>query len=69
MLYKKYHRNFVRQFKIGTDFSYNNTIDVVKVEPYYHAGRIKIESDRYYLVLVFPGGRIDCKIKIEENAI
>ena len=44
MLYKKYHRNFVKQFKKGTKFVYrinytsslfNDIVDVVVTSPYY----------------------------------
>jgi len=36
MLYKKYHRNFVRQFKVGVEFIHRSlqTINVVTNKPF-----------------------------------
>ena len=56
MLYKKYHRNFVRQFKEGTKFRRNirkPLVDVVKKEPYvsiYYEVRIAGSKDDWILV-------------------
>lgn len=64
MLYKKYHRNFVRQFKEGTEFRYKTYRDVVLKEPHFDYGCIRITGDKYYLVLVYSSGRINYNIKI-----
>lgn len=66
MLYKKYHRNFVRQFKKGVKFSYKtyNKVykDIVEREPYYD-GRywrrnIRITGSKNDLFLIFPSGQL-----------
>ena len=69
MLYKKYHRNFVRQFKKGTkftEFDYKTYRDVVEIEPYYDYGNICINGNRYYLILVHSDGTTNHQIKIEK---
>ena len=55
MLYKKYHRNFVRQFKEGTKFKWKtrNLVDIVRNEPYvsiYHEVRITGGNSDWILV-------------------
>ena len=62
MLYKKYHRNYVSQFKKGTKFRWNTeNSEVVVIEPYfsndYH--EIHISDVKYGWVLVFSGGKIN----------
>lgn len=72
MLYKKFHRNYVRQFKKGTEFSYETHRDVVNKEPYTlinWGNHIRITGIYYGLVLIYSDGRIDYSIKIEEHAI
>ena len=73
MLYKKYHRFYVRQFKKGVKFSYKTYRDVVEVEPYYRPyfdnGGIRITGNKYYLVLVHLDGTTNYNIKIEKHAI
>lgn len=75
MLYKKYHRNYVSQFKKGTEFSYKTCIDrdtvrdIVKKEPYYNHGNIRILGIRYFLVLVYSVGTTNCNIKIEKDVV
>ena len=69
MLYKKYHKNFVSQFKEGTEFNYKAFRDVVEREPHYDYGSIHIVGNTYYLPLVYHNGRINCNIKIEKDAV
>lgn len=45
MLYKKYHRNFVRQFKEGAEFEYTSRI-YHTTDQYYCTGELMIELDR-----------------------
>ena len=59
MLYKKYHRNFVKQFKKGVKFRYQSYRGVVTRKPYYFAERIAIDCNFYDWVLVFPNGQLD----------
>ena len=77
MLYKKYHRNFVRQFKNGVKYSYkdyNNVYkDIVEREPYYD-GRdwrrnIRITGSKNDLFLIFPGGQLVEVEIIKRNAV
>jgi len=52
MLYKKYHRNFVKQFKIGAKFRWSGSDRpyMVEVEPFYSKGNNCIEvSPGHYL--------------------
>lgn len=67
MLYKKYHRNFVRQFKRGVKFiagcgSISNEFRVTR-EPYLpdsSSSRIYVEDGKLYTwTLVYPGGRVN----------
>ena len=77
MLYKKYHRNYVRQFKKGIKFSYktyNNEIckDIVRIEPFYNDIKdksIHMTGSKYGWTLVYCNGRVDYKIRIEENVV
>lgn len=75
MLYKKYHRNFVRQFKKGTkvNIRYNKypNHDFIMEEPFIeHSWGINIIDNKdCKWTLVFLSGKIDCSIKIEENVI
>lgn len=67
MLYKKYHRNFVSQFKKGIEFRYRGTrdTDTVKEEPYAliltNFCRIRVESNKHawILSLIFENGIIN----------
>ena len=70
MLYKKFHRNYVRQFKKGTVFSFETHRDVVNKEPYTlidWGNHIRITGINYDLVLIYSNGSIN--IKIEKDAI
>lgn len=83
MLYKKYHRNFVKQFKKGVRFRFSfykkeEMVCKVNVEPYYDETfcrrNIRITGSNtmgvYDLILVFPDGQLaDIKYNIEEDVI
>lgn len=75
MLYKKYHRNYVRQFKKGVEFVYSNMLDkitlkiTVEVEPWLYGEKIYVTEKFGNWILVFPGGRINYNIKIEEDVV
>ena len=83
MLYKKYHRNFVKQFKKGVRFRFSfykqkEMVCKVNVEPYYDETfcrrNIRITGINtngvYNLILVFTEGRLaDMKCNIEEDVI
>lgn len=67
MLYKKYHRNFIREFKKGTVFRWNmfrcngsRKVDIVRREPYYdNINRwICVTGSKYDLVLITDGGQL-----------
>lgn len=65
MLYKKYHRSYVRQFKKGTEFVCNGEKKyIVEKEPYirltdiYGQKTIHIDDKLYTWSLVLPTGRI-----------
>jgi len=64
MLYKKYHRNFVRKFRKGTKVKYNIYFSFYTVvrDPYYSNDHcIRFESNHSRdpnWILVFPGGSI-----------
>lgn len=71
MLYKKYHRNFIRQFKKGTKVKYrydNGTetiIGKVITEPYYVGGTIRIiVSKSKSRTLVMPSGQLIDNINV-----
>lgn len=67
MLYKKYHRKFVRQFKEGTEFTEFDHItyrDVVEREPFSDYGNICMTGNKYYFILVFSYGTTNHKIYI-----
>lgn len=59
MLYKKYHRNFVRQFKVRAVFGTTRAIYryIVEKEPYYDGvfKGIRIISDKGNWDLVYDG--------------
>ena len=65
MLYKKYHRKFVRQFKIGTEFEWINYREkiirgIVKEEPFHRrSGNICMTGDCSVWVLVYMDGSIN----------
>ena len=66
MLYKKYHRNFVRQFKKGIVFKWNRSLSVVMKEPYYDNKDIFVTDKKYYSwILVSRDGSINRDIKVE----
>ena len=61
MLYKKYHRKYVSQFKKGTVFKWNRSlsVEVVTKEPYYFNDKFIFIKDSKYirwdLVYVYNG--------------
>lgn len=69
MLYKKYHRNYIKQFKKGTEFNYKTYRDVVNKEPYTCCGNIRITGINYDLVLVYSDGTTNYNIKIGKDVI
>ena len=64
MLYKKYHRSYVRQFKRGTNFAIGSgesycTGKVIN-DPFYMFSSVYIVGDTKHLwILVLPGGKIN----------
>ena len=71
MLYKKYHRNFVRQFRKGIEFNYKAYRDVVNKEPYTLIGceNIRVTGTIYDLILVYSNGTTACDIRIKKDVI
>ena len=75
MLYKKYHRNLVKQFKMGAKFKFKYSPhedaikDIVWKEPCrFNDSDIKVLGihDSTWLTIVFYNGRINNNIKIED---
>ena len=72
MLYKKYHRNFVSQFKIGARFKFrfsNGTEDIIEVikKPYICDRVVELEVvDGFFAIIDLKKGR---KIKVECYAV
>lgn len=71
MLYKKYHRSYVRKFRKGTEFSYKTYRDVVNKEPYtlIGCGNIRITGINYDLVLLYSDGTTNYNIEIGKDVI
>jgi len=77
MLYKKYHRNYVKQFRSGIKFEYKGICrDIVVIEPSiidvftnHYEVEIQVIGKFSKWTLVFPEGRIDYKIKIKKDVI
>lgn len=82
MLYKKYHRNYVRKFKKGVRFGYINRDSVIRevtMNPLMLEGDdivptcIQVPVTKVTkviwskIILVFPGGRIERRIRIIEK--
>ena len=70
MLYKKYHRNFVRQFKKGTKVKFKNynsfIIGKVSSEPIVNFGVTNIIIEEEWIAgLVFLDGTINSDVKLE----
>lgn len=63
MLYKKYHRSYVRKFKKGTKVSNRHNIykDTVESEPYFNTEfhEVRVICNKYGWILVFPGGKLN----------
>ena len=70
MLYKKYHRNFIRKFRYGTKIKVhfdNSCTTTVLRDPYidsYHSSWILIEDDFMIRKLILKNGRLREDIEI-----
>ena len=73
MLYKKYHRNYVSQFKVGVKFMCKSECGdgriiypryTVEKAPYYVYGDIRLTGIEYYLVLVFSDGIVNKSLHV-----
>ena len=70
MLYKKYHRSYIRQFKKETKFEWINyreeiIRDTVKIEPYITDHyEVRITGDTGVWELITSIGQLDDKINI-----
>ena len=62
MLYKKYHRNYVKQFKKGVKFRFKHfPAETVEIKPWWSGRKIYINVN---WTLVFPNGRLERGIVI-----
>ena len=78
MLYKKYHRNYIRQFKIGTKLA-TIKAEVDKLVEIFDCTSKKcvgifVKREGYNdlrdgFVLIYPNGRFNYKIKIKKDVI
>lgn len=81
MLYKKYHRNYISQFKRSVKLRRDDDIYIVITRPF---PRLNLRTQKPYITvdvafdkhsswirwtLVFQDGKINYKIEIEEDAI
>ena len=67
MLYKKYHRNFVKQFKVGTKIKYlleNNNCTTTIRAPYIEFLQIRIIDNLNIRTLMSRNGRLRKDIEI-----
>lgn len=68
MLYKKYHRNFVKQFKKGTKIAIGSGesyySDKVIGKPLYMYNSIYIGDSKYLWILVLPSGKTNKHIYV-----
>ena len=67
MLYKKYHKNFVSQFKKGAKFRYTGfRPEAVEIEPWFeNSSRIYISGNKSGCwTVVYPGGQLSDGISI-----
>ena len=67
MLYKKYHKKYISQFKKGIKFRYGYfRPEAVEIEPWCeNSGRIYISGDRSGCwILIYPGGQLSNNISI-----
>ena len=80
MLYKKYHKDFIRKFKKGSRFNsiigykfYNISSYIVVKEPYYSTYYLHIELQSNTCIpswtLIYPSGRINLDIKAIEDVV
>ena len=81
MLYKKYHRNYISQFKKGVKLRKDGDVQTVTTRPF---PRLNLVTGKHYItvdvaidkhagwirwILVSQNGTINCIIEIEEDAI
>lgn len=81
MLYKKYHRNYIRKFRKGVKLRRDDDIHFVTTRPF---PRLNLRTEKPYITvdvtidkhsswirwtLVFQDGKINYKIEIEEDVI
>ena len=64
MLYKKYHRNFIRQFKKGVKYECFSGCYTVDKEPYSYYNIRIIDSECSVWILISRDGSINNKIKV-----
>ena len=69
MLYKKYHRNFVKQFKVGTKIKIyleieNNCTTTIQRAPYIEFLQIRIIDNLHIRTLMSRNGRLRKDIEI-----
>lgn len=66
MLYKKYHRDFVKRFKKGTVFGSTGRIHryIVETEPYCDVILIRMTSNKGSWNLVYYNGRINKNLHV-----
>ena len=76
MLYKKYHRNYIRKFKKGTKYRFKYSpnedaiFDIVWKEPrYLHNIEIRGLYDNTWLTIVFYNGKINNIKLVEERVV
>lgn len=78
MLYKKYHRDYVKQFKKGTKFVFNSSIysgitirNMVEVEPFWDRGIYVTEkfSDGNWALVDYNGKVNYYEIEVEKDVI
>ena len=70
MLYKKYHRNFVKQFKFRAVFGTTGIYRyIVETEPYYDGilKAIRMISGKGYWNLVYQGGQINENLHVVQE--
>lgn len=68
MLYKKYHRNYVKQFKKGTKIAIGSGEDYysgkVVNDPFYMYSSVYIGDIKHLWILVLPSGKTNKHIYI-----
>ena len=72
MLYKKYHRNFVKQFKIGAKFKFihsNNLTEIVNAGPFYfkRSNHIEVQAGYIWWRLIYQNGKINKNLYVVQK--